>query len=623
MEDWICTFPSSCGTVSPVKMTIQSMSKAITAKKLRDKYLSFFQGKKHAVIASASVVPENDPTSLFIGSGMQPLVPYLAGTKHPAGTRLVAIQKCIRTIDIDEVGDDTHLTFFEMLGNWSLGDYFKTKSITWSFEFLTSPHYLNIPLERLAITCYQGNEKYKVPKDITSYDLWNSMGVSPDRISYLGDDDNWWPKIDMDGLCGPDTEIFYWSDNSEPAPAIHDSSDERWVEIWNNVFMQFEFKSGTISELKKQNVDTGMGLERTLIALNGYNDIYESELFKPAIKILEKEAHTTYKSSPHTTKSIRIICDHIRSAVVLISDGITPGNVDQGYVLRRLIRRAIREAKKIEITTLFTRTLSTFFVESLRDTYATIDKLADKIIHTLEAEEIQFEKTLHKGIKEFEKITQSLKSGDTISGKDCFTLYDTYGFPIEMTEELASENGFEIDKAGFDVAYEAHKELSRANSAQKFAGGLADHSTEVVNLHTATHLMLEAMRQVLGDHVDQRGSNITSERLRFDVSHGEKITKEQIAQIESIVNEQIQKDLKIHVEEMTVQAAMDRNATGIFVDKYENDLVGKVKVYFMGDFSTEICGGPHAEHTGALGVFKVKKEQSSGSGVRRIKAVLQ
>jgi len=601
----------------------------ITSIQLREKFLSFFKSKNHAIVPSYSILPENDPTSLFINAGMQPLVPYLAGETHPDGVRIADVQKCIRTIDIDEVGDNTHLTFFEMFGNWSLGDYFKEESIHWSYEFLTSKDYLHLPKERIAVTCYKGNEKLNVPKDTFSYDKWIEVGMPKERIAFLGDDDNWWPKMGMDGLCGPDTEIFYWT-GKESAPEIFDTTDERWVEIWNNVFMEYKFGDGKLSNLENKNVDTGMGLERTLIALNNLNNVYETDLFIDAISKLEEISEKQYNEDEEVMRSMRITLDHIRAGVIMIGDGVSPSNVDQGYILRRLLRRAIRQGKKLGIEGNFTSKIAKVFIKNLGSFYANLEKNKENILNILITEEENFSKTLTKGMKEFQKIVDGFKiayerTGNKITkiaGNKAFKLYDTYGFPIEMTKDLAEENGLTVDEEGYHKAYDDHRKLSKESSKEKFAGGLADHSDATRNLHTVTHIMLEALRQVLGDHVFQRGSNITGERLRFDFSHPDKLTPEQITQVEEIVNKQIQKNLIITCDEMSVKDAMDINATGIFVDKYENDLGGKVKVYKIGDFSTEICGGPHADSTEGFGVFKIKKEQSSSAGVRRIKGVL-
>jgi len=614
------------GLETTIKKLTNNTKIMISSSELRQKYLDFFKSKDHSVLSGSSIVPENDPTMLFIGAGMQPLIPYLGGECHPAGKRIVNVQKCIRTIDIDEVGDDTHLTFFEMFGNWSLGDYFKEDSIKYSYEFLTSKEYLDIDINKLAFTCYQGNAKYNVPKDDTSYNAWVSLGISKDRIAYLGDEDNWWPKMGMDGLCGPDTEIFYWV-GEEDAPAKFDPKDERWMEIWNNVFMQYKMKDNNLSELDNKNVDTGMGLERTLITLNGYSDVYETDLFTDAILKLEELSSSKYIEHK---SSMRIILDHIRASVVMISDGVRPSNVEQGYILRRILRRAIRQGMKIGINSVFTAEIAKVFINNLSSFYTELEKNKEEILKVFTAEEEQFSKTLDKGMKEFDKILNGFKIAfertgqkiTNIAGGKAFKLYDTYGFPIEMTKDLAKENGLTVDEEGFHAAYEKHRELSRKGSEQKFAGGLADHSEESKKLHSATHLMLKALIQVLGDHVHQRGSNITTERLRFDFSHPEKMTDEEKKKVEDIVNEQIKKDLSIYYTEMTIDEAMEKKAVGIFIDKYKNDLGGKVKVYSIGDFSMEVCGGPHTDKTGDLGAFKIIKEESSSSGVRRIKAVI-
>ncbi len=621
----------------------------ITSSQLREKFLQFFESKGHARIASAPVPTENDPTTLFIGAGMQPMVPFLAGEVHPEGTRICDSQKCIRTGDIDEVGDISHLTFFEMLGNWSLGDYFKEESIAWSWEFLTDKKWLGLDIQRLAFTCYQGSEEFHIPADTDAAAYWIEKGVSEDRVVFLGDDDNWWPKIGMDGLCGPDTEIFYWVPNDIPAPEKYDPTDNRWVEIWNNVFMQYESKDGKLSELKNKNIDTGMGMERALIALNGLNSVYESDLFLPALEEIErlvgkhqasstKSQESTKSQAPineaQTTDFIhsqRIIADHVRASTIIISDGVVPSNVDQGYVLRKLLRRAIRHGKKLGIEETFLELIASRFIESLKGGYPELEEKKGFIFQTLIDEEKKFQETLKEGLKEFEKILQGFqiafeKTGEKITnipGAKAFKLYDTYGLPIEITKDLAKENGLTVDETGFNEAFEKHQELSRAGSEKKFAGGLADHSPEVVRLHTATHLMLQALKGVTGKNIEQRGSNITAERLRFDFTCDQKVTPEQLEEVEAIVNDQIQKELPVHYEEMSVPDAMELNATGIFVDKYKNDLGGKVKVYFMGDFSTEICGGPHVQNTKELGRFKIVKEEAVSNGVRRIKAVLE
>jgi alanyl-tRNA synthetase len=589
----------------------------LSANELRQKYIAFFLSKGHAEIPSASVVPENDPTVLFTTAGMHPLVPYLLGEPHPMGKRLVDYQRCIRTGDIDDVGDDTHLTFFTMLGNWSLGDYFKQESIEWSFEFLTSADWLNIPLEQLSFTVFEGDEN--TPFDQESYDHWIRLGVSPDRIAKLGKEDNWWGPAGKTGPCGPDTEIFYWVGEGKPA-GNKQSHPKEWMEIWNNVFMQFnKQEDGSLKPLEKGSVDTGMGLERTIVALQHRNNVYETELFTGMLKKLEELSGLEYASSPEHRKSMRVIADHLRAASIMFMDGVEPSNKDQGYILRRLIRRAIRHAKKIGIDSQkLVVPIVDEIVSSLGEAYPMLVEKQDKVVTGLLAEAQKFEKTLAQGLREFSKLWEKNKS---ISGEDAFNLYQSYGFPLEVTHELAHEQGLEVDRAAFAAEFKKHQDLSRQGAEKKFAGGLADHSVETTKLHTATHLLHQALRQVLGDHVEQKGSNITAERLRFDFSHGQKMTPEQIKQVEDIVNEQIKRDLPVKAEQLTVEEAKARGAIGLFEDKYAQ-IGGKINVYFMGDFSKEICGGPHVEHTGQLGGIKIQKEEASSAGVRRIKATL-
>ncbi|MCF7795746.1 alanine--tRNA ligase [Patescibacteria group bacterium] len=592
----------------------------MTNKELRDKFIEFFESKKHVNIPSFSLIPENDPTCLFISAGMQPLIPYLAGEKHPEGNRLCNFQKCIRTNDIDEVGDDTHLTFFEMLGNWSLGDYFKEDSIKWSYEFLTSEKYLNLDKNYLAVTCYKGNKKYNIPKDTESYDLWVKNGISPKKMAFLGDDDNWWPKIDMNGLCGPDTEIFYWTGDSTP-PLEFDPEDDNWVEIWNNVFMQYKFDNGKISELENKNVDTGMGLERVLCVVNNYNNIYESELFKDVILELEKLSGKLYKNF---ISQMRIIADHARTATFILSEKnkITPSNSDKGYILRRLIRKVVRLAKEIGIpeNISITSNLAEIYIKKFKNIYPELLENKDFIISELKKEEDKFELTLDNGIKEFNKAVKILKNNNKkiIPGDVVFRLYDTYGFPFELTKNMAKIENLNISEEDFCNRFKKHQEVSKKGSDKKFKGGLADNNYETVKLHTTAHLLIEALRRVLGDHVFQRGANITQERLRFDFSHPNKLTEEEIEKIENLVNKKIKEKIPVICKEMCLDDAKKCGAMGIFDNKYGNN----VKVYQIGDFSNEICGGPHVENTSELGVFKIKKQESSSAGVRRIKAVL-
>ena len=586
----------------------------MTAQELRERYLKFFESKGHKRIPSASLVPENDPTVLFTTAGMHPLVPYLMGETHPEGNRLASVQKCVRTGDIEEVGDDTHLTFFEMLGNWSLQDYFKKDAIEWSYEFLTKE--LGLSLDKLAVSVFAGDDD--APFDEEAYKLWLEQGVPESRIAKLDKKENWWGPAGTTGPCGPDTEIFYWvGDGEAPENYQETYEDSRWVEIWNNVFMQYNKREdGSYDKLENPSVDTGMGLERTLVVLNGFKSVYETELLAPIIEAIEKVSGKKYGESDSENHSMRVIADHVRSAVMMMADGALPSNKDQGYVLRRLIRHAVREMKKLGAEGL--EPIAKAALDTLKDDY----KL-EVDLDELKKEEDKFSKTLDKGLREVEKLYK--KKGE-LSGDDAFILYSTFGFPLELTEEIAREHGQEVDREVFASEFRKHQDLSRAGAEQKFAGGLADHSDESKRLHTATHLMLQALRDVLGDHIEQRGSNITNERLRFDFSHDKKLTDEEKSRVEEIVNEQIKKDIPIHYEVLTLEEAKARGAIGIFEDKY-SELGDKVKVYFCGDdkdgyFSKEVCGGPHVENTGELGNFKIKKEEASSAGVRRIKAIL-
>ncbi len=589
------------------------------AAEIRRRYIDFFKKRNHVEIKSAPLIPENDPTCLFTTAGMHPLVPYLLGAKHPAGKRLTDYQKCIRTGDIDEVGDAVHLTFFEMLGNWSLGDYFKKEMIGMSFEFLTGKENLNIPVEMLAVTVFAGDDD--CPFDEEAFNEWRSHGIPEERIAKLGKKDNWWGPAGTTGPCGPDTEMFYWT-GPLPAPKVFDPADKRWVEIWNDVFMQYnKTADGKFEPLAQRNVDTGMGLERVTAILQGKTSCYETEIFAPIFAKLDEIRGITTAPEVHTS-SERIIADHLRAATFILADGITPGKVDQPYVLRRLIRRAIREGRKLGITDPFTAKIADAVIEEFGDVYPELREKADIIREELTREEKQFAVTLEKGTHEFQKLIDRVPAHiekKIISGKNAFNLYETYGFPIELTEEMAREKGFQVDRAGYDAAFAKHQEMSRAGAEQKFKGGLADSSEATAALHSATHLLQAALRKVLGTHVEQRGSNITAERLRFDFSHEEKLTPEQLKQVEDLVNDAIRRDLPIVCEEMDLESAKKSGAMGLFENKYDT----KVKVYTMGDVSKEICGGPHANRTGELGVFKIKKEESSSRGVRRIKAVLE
>ncbi len=588
------------------------------ANELRKKYIEFFKSKGHKEIKSAPLVPENDPTCLFTTAGMHPLVPYLLGTRHPLGTRLVNYQKCVRTGDIDEVGDPVHLTFFEMLGNWSLGDYFKEEAIEFSFEFLTSPEWLNIPINRLAVSVFAGDED--APFDEEAFSIWHRLGVPENRIAKLGKKDNWWGPAGQTGPCGPDTEMFYWT-GTEAAPEVFDPANKLWVEIWNDVFMQYnKNEAGVYEPLTQRNVDTGMGVERVTAVLQGKASCYETELFQPIFAKVDELRGI--KTPTERCDSERIIADHLRSATFMMADKVAPGNVDQAYVLRRLIRRAVREGRKLGLTEAFTDQIAQVVIDNYKEVYPELAENAKFIIDELQTEEKQFARTLEKGTREFEKLIARVPAHiqrKVVSGKNAFFLYETYGFPIELTEEMAAENGFEVDRQGYEKAYEKHQELSRKGAEQKFKGGLADGGEATARLHTATHLMQAALRKLLGDHVEQRGSNITADRLRFDFSHGDKVPREILDQVENMVNEVIKADIPIVCEEMTLEEARERNAMGLFGDRYGE----KVKVFTIGDFSCEICGGPHAERTGELGEFKIKKEESSSRGVRRIKAVLK
>ncbi len=583
---------------------------------LKDKYLNFFKSKEHVIIPSAPVIPENDPTVLFNTAGMQPLVPYLKGEPHPEGKRLTDVQKCFRTNDLDEVGDKTHHTFFEMLGNWSLGDYFKNESIEWSFELLTK--HLNIPVERLAVTVFKGNDL--VPADTESAELWKKQGIPEERIAFLGEDDNWWPNMESTGPCGPDTEIFYWR-SDEDIPTKFDPENDNWVEIWNNVFMQYMHnQDGTFTPLKNKNVDTGMGVERVTAILEGKTDNYKSSIWKGIIEKIEKISGKKYDDEKYT-RYMRIIADHIRAIVIILGDDakIMPSNKDQGYILRRLIRRTIRYAKQldIQIDSNWEQDLAQMVIDEYKGYYKELERNKDFILDALRNEKIKFNRTLEKGLREFEKVTKNI-DGNLIDKDTAFKLYDTYGFPIELTEELAKEQGYTIDIDGFKAKFEEHQAKSRAGSEQKFKGGLASTGEMETKYHTATHLLNAALKKVLGGHVHQRGSNITAERMRFDFTHDEKMTDEQKKQVEDLVNEYISMAIQVERLEMPKEEAVRIGAECQFIERYPDI----VSVYKIGDVSLEICGGPHVANTSELGTFKIKKEEASSAGVRRIKAIL-
>ncbi len=598
----------------------------ILASEIRGKYLDFFKTKNHAIIPSAPLVPENDPSVLFNTAGMQPLVPYLLGEPHPLGKRLADVQKCVRTGDIDDVWDDTHCTFFEMLGNWSLGDYFKDESIKMSWEFLTSKEWLGLDPEMISVTVFEWDEN--APRDEESAAIWKSIGMPEDRIAYLPAEDNWW-AAGPTGPCGPDTEIFYWMGEGKPPRGSNKWTDSKmWMEIWNNVFMQYNrIDATTLETLPAQCVDTGMGIERCTVTLNKMKSVYETDLFAPILsKIREIVGSDNYNE-----RGARIIADHLRAATHMISDGVVPKNIDQGYILRRLIRRAIREAYKMGYEKPFASEIAEMYIEQFSGIYESVKNNAEKIKTELSLEEGKFAKTLKDGVREFDKIVNGFKiaferSGQKvtqISGWKAFTLFDTYGFPLEMTLELAKENELTVDVDGFKKAFEEHQEKSRTAAAGKFKWGLADDGVETTALHSACHLMLAGLRKVLGDHIHQAGSNITAERLRFDFTHPEKMTPEQIKAVEDYVNEAISSGLVVTMTNMDKNEAKSSGVEWSFWEKYPDI----VKVYSMvgGNgvtYSRELCGGPHIENSKEMGTFKIQKEESSSAGVRRIKAVL-
>lgn len=594
--------------------------KLIKSKELRKMWLDFYREKGHTIISSASLIPENDPTVLFTTAGMHPLVPYLLGQKHPGGTRLADVQKCVRTGDIDEVGDSSHLTFFEMLGNWSLGDYFKKEQIAWSYEFLTSDKYLGIDPGILSVTVFAGDED--CPRDDESASYWEKAGIPRERIFFLPKENNWWGPAGTTGPCGPDTEMFV--DTGKPAcspgcsPAC---SCGKYLEVWNDVFMQYnKNEAGKYEPLKQKNVDTGMGLERTIKTAQGVDSVYSTDVFLPIIAKIEALTGKKYGEDESTTKAIRVIADHIRTSVMIIGDerGVTCSNVDQGYILRRLLRRAVRYVKVLGGDKGILARVAEEIIDSYGDVYPELVKNRDRVINEINAEEERFEKTLNAGIKKFEGIRLH-QIGDTISGKTAFNLFETYGFPIEMTIELAKEAGFKVDMEGYAAAYKEHQAKSQAGAEQKFKCGLADHSEQTVRLHSATHLLHAALKKVLNDpDVSQKGSNITEERLRFDFNFPRPLTPEELKAVEDTVNEAIAAKVPITFEEMTLDEAKAAGAEAHFESKYGE----KVKVYTMGSYSKEVCGGPHAPNTGDLGHFRIIKEQSSSAGIRRIKAVL-
>ena len=598
----------------------------MTVNELRSKYIEFFKSKGHVEISGKSLIPNNDPTVLFTTAGMQPLVPYLLGEPHPSGTRLTDYQKCVRTGDIDSVGDPAHLTFFEMLGNWSLGAYFKQESIAYSYEFLTDPKYLGIPSEKLSVTVFEGENANgtEIPRDDEAASRWEEMGIPRERIYFMPREDNWWGPAGQTGPCGPDTEIFY--DTGKPKcgpdckPGCHCG---KFVEIWNNVFMQYNKDAeGHYTPLARKCVDTGMGAERTVAMLNGQATVYDTDVFVPIINKIEELSGKKYVTDEKIDRSFRVIADHVRTATFILGDpqAVTPSNVGAGYILRRIIRRAVRDGRKLGLDGTFLTAPAAVVVEEYKNAYPELEEHKDFIFKEIENEEKKFLNTLKKGEAEFEKLLPNLQKNPQkiIPGRVAFRLYDTFGFPIELTQEMAEENGMKVDVEGFKEAEKKHQELSRDTSGQQFKGGLIDHSEITTKYHTATHLLQQALVNVLGPQVAQKGSNITSERMRFDFSFERAMTKEEIKKVEDIVNEQIAKDLPVTMEVMDLEAAKKSGARALFGEKYDK----QVSVYTIGDFSKEVCGGPHVQHTGLIGHFHIVKEQSSSAGVRRIRAVI-
>ncbi len=592
------------------------------ADRLRHKYLEFFAHHDHAIIAGRSLVPENDPTVLFTTAGMHPLVPYILGESHPAGARLANCQQCIRTGDIEEVGDTVHLTFFEMLGNWSLGDYFKEEAIHYSYEFLTSPKWLGIAPEQLAITVFAGEGD--IPRDDESAHIWRTLGIPDQRIFYLSSEHNWWGPAGQTGPCGPDTEMFISSKGYRTHDLPPGSPGSQAMEIWNDVFMQYrKAPDGQYQPLQRKCVDTGMGVERTITILQGRQSVYETELFWPIIARLEELSATRYGQQPASDRALRIIADHLKASVMIIGDAaaIVPSNVGRGYILRRIIRRAVRYGRQIGIEQSFLHLPLNELISIYQDVYPQLSERSEKIADVLHAEEEHFRLTLRKGEREFNKALAALDhhAPTHLPGEVAFRLYDTYGFPIELTKELAAEQGLTVDMQGFQRAFENHRTTSRSDSYSTFKGGLADHTAMTTRLHTATHLLHQALRDVLGNHVAQRGSNITPQRLRFDFSHSKKMSEEEINQVEEIVNRRIEENLPVKIETMPLKEAQTQGAIALFSHKYDD----VVRVYSIGNYSKEVCGGPHTTCTAELGHFHILKEQSSSQGVRRIKAILE
>ncbi len=588
-----------------------------TRKELINDYLNFFKLKKHTIIRSASLIPENDPSVLFTTAGMHPLVPYLLGQTHPSGKKLTNVQKCLRTGDIEKVGDNFHHTFFEMLGNWSLGDYFKEESLRMSYEFLINV--LQIPKDKLAVTIFEGDDK--IQKDEESYEIWKKLGISENRIVFMPKEDNFWGPASNIGPCGPDSEIFYYVGINKPSEESNPKSKEKeWCEIWNNVFIQYnKTKEGKYEELKQKNVDTGMGVERTLTILQGLKDDYMTEIFSEAIERICVLSKRRYGFNQEDTRAIRIIADHIRAAVFILGDNlhIAPSNLGQGYIIRRLIRRAIRYGKQIGIKTKFTSLIAPIYIDYYKEDYPELEKNKNFILNELDREEEKFEEVIDNGLKEFAKIKK--RTDKIISGKDAFLLFSSYGFPIELTQELAKENNLDVEEYGFHEEFKEHQKVSRQGIEKVFKSGLMDNSEETINLHTATHLLHAALRKILGDTVKQKGSNITPERLRFDFTFDRKLTEDELKKVEELVNEQIQEKTDIKREEMTLEEARKKGALAFFDSKYGE----KVSVYSIGNFSKEVCSGPHVANLKSLGRFKIQKEEAVALGVRRIKAILE
>ena len=594
--------------------------KKMTTKQLKDMWIDFYTSKNHVQIAPASLVPENDNSVLFTTAGMHPLVPYLLGKPHPKGKRLCDYQKCVRTNDIESVGDASHLTFFEMLGSWSLGDYFKEQAIEYSFEFLTSPKYLGLPLDRLAFTVFAGDES--APRDEVAYQKWVSLGVDPSHVFFLPKEHNWWAAGET-GPCGPDTEMFYITDKEPCGPNCSPACDcGRYLEIWNDVFMGYtkHTADGKVEELEKKNIDTGMGLERTVCVLNGYDSVYDVDSFQIAIQKLEELSGKSYHDSEDVTKAMRVIADHMRSSTMMIGDEVptTPSNIGRGYVLRRLIRRSINYARSLNIDAMKLLDVVEIYIDFFKDYYPSLVDNHDLIISELQKEIKKFSNTITQGYKEFQKAIKNL-DGKVLSGEVAFRLYETFGFPIELTIEMAEKEGLSVDMVTFKQCEKEHKEKSRDQSGKVFKGGLSGVGEMETKYHTATHLLLAGLRTILSDTIYQRGSNNTSERLRFDFNFDRKVTREELDQIENYVNKIIEEDVPVVCQVMPKEEARKSGAIGIFNDKYGDE----VKVYTIGKYSKEFCGGPHVEHTGVLGHFKIVKEESSSAGVRRIKAILE